>query len=263
MLRNGAYIARISTTLRAGTFEHESDIMDYNSDRLWKKLTKLSELSLCCVFAESAFVGAIDARSTARFVSYVGGTWGENVVYVFLWILYSLQIASAVALCVPAVTQGRIGRPSILLILSALATVESIVHVHSNDFGGLSKGFMMLMACVAQLLDTCSSRSHTRVNGMLDTRGYRDTVDAALGRLREVASRYRLGAHAAFLIAMSIVYTLGTAESLFSKSAIRNQLAKNQWSRLMSFIALCASIGANDRDTSLSKPLKLGRKKSL
>lgn len=248
-----------------GTQEQTSN-MDYgddNRDRLWKKLTKVAELSLSCVFAESALVGALDARSTARFVAHVGGTLGVGMVYTFLCILYMLQFLASTALCVPAITQERVGRSSILSVLTLLSLLESVVHLHSNDFGGLAKGVMMFLACIIHLVDACSSRSHARVNGMLDSVGYRDTVDTALGKLRETASRYRFGAHATFLIAVSVLYTFSSAESVFSKSAIRSELAKNQWSRAMSFVALCASIGANDRDTSLSRSTRFGRKKSL
>lgn len=239
------------------------DYGDDNRDRLWKKLTKVAELSLSCVFAESALVGALDARSTARFVAHVGGTLGVGVVYGFLCILYMLQLTAATALCVPAIPPERVSRASILSALTLLSLLESVVHLHSNDFSGFAKGVMMLSTCVIHLVDAFSSRSHARVNGMLDSVGYRDTVDTALGKLRETASRYRFGAHAMFLITGSVLYTCSSAESVFSKSAIRGELAKNQWSKAMSFVALCASIGANDRDTSLYRPTRLGRQKSL
>jgi hypothetical protein len=237
--------------------------MDECEPKLWKRLAKVSEWSISLVFAESAVVGAVDARHTARFVSASGGFLAENMVYAGLIILYSAQAVASFALCIPSVTNERPGRSAVLGVLTSLSLAELLMHLHSNDWGGLVKAVMMAMSASLQLLDATSSRLASRIGGMLDRRGGQDTIDGMLGRIRELASRYRIGAHAAFVILLSVVYTFCTAESMRSQSALRSQLAKAQWTKTISFVALCAHIGSNDRDTTLSRPPALGRKKSL
>jgi hypothetical protein len=227
--------------------------MDECEPKLWKRLAKVSEWSISLVFAESAVVGAVDARHTARFVSASGGFLAENMVYAGLIILYSAQAVASFAFCIPSVTNERPGRSAVLGVLTSLSLAELLMHLHSNDWGGLVKAVMMAMSASLQLLDATSSRLASRIGGMLDRRGGQDTIDG----------RYRIGAHAAFVILLSVVYTFCTAESMRSQSALRSQLAKAQWTKTISFVALCAHIGSNDRDTTLSRPPALGRKKSL
>jgi hypothetical protein len=240
-------------------------MMGYDAcGRLHTKLTKVAELALSCVFAESALVGLLDARSTARFVARGGSTWVGSAVHVFLLLTYGSQLFTATILCVPVVTDQRVSRPTVIGTLTTLALIESIVHILSNDWDGLAKGLLLLSTCLTHLVDALSSRSRLHVNGMLDACGYKDTIDASLGRLRDTASRYRFGAHAVFLIVLSVLYTTGTSESMFASNSMRSQLAKNQWTKTMGFVALCASIGANDRRTSLSgMATSRGRKKAL
>ena len=223
-----------------------------DSKKLYKTLAKIATPATVLVFVESSIVGLCSVALHAKFIS-TSTLINKSVAYSCLVIMYMSKLLTSITLLlIPNVTEKWLLRSIIVASLTALAGVECFVSLCERDIETVVKSIAMVLSCVMHFLEIASSRSMRRSNGMLDGKGFVSRVDRIHGKLRDVAGRYRLGSHSLFAIILSLIYTFLTSESLRSSSSMRYEIAKNQWTRTITFVTFMATVGANDRASTYS-----------
>ena len=223
-----------------------------DSKKLYKTLAKIATLATVLVFVESSIVGLCSVALHANFIS-TSTLINKSLAYSCLVFMYMSQLVTSITFLLnPNVTEKWLSRPVVVASLTALAGVECFVSLCARDIETVVKSTGMVLSCGMHFIETASSRSLLRSNGMLDAKGFLSRVDRIHGKLRDVAGRYGLGSCSLFAILFSLVYTFLTSESLRSSSAISYELAKTQWTRTTSFVSLMATAGANDRTSRYS-----------
>jgi hypothetical protein len=169
--------------------------------------------------------------------------------------LYTVQACCAIAVNVPAISTHRRAASVLHGALAVASMVESILAYRVGDTTSATTRLLLALACLKEALVQSSSRSMSSNMGILTTT--RSVPDAVSGELRRYATRYKLGSNGLIASVCVVVHALLTNDSFVSSSPLTRELARVQAARTAAFVALLASVGAEDASADL------GGKKAL
>tara|TARA_B110000971_G_scaffold217951_1_gene255835 strand:+ start:1018 stop:1734 length:717 start_codon:yes stop_codon:yes gene_type:complete len=217
--------------------------MSVGPTKLCKPLAKIATVALVFVFVQSSVNGMLCVALNARFVSTLT-ILNEQFVYGLLLLVYIGQFSASLAV---VMSQAMWIRSAAAGVLVGSASFDVCLGLYTRDFHNAMTCIGMLVSSSVHFVDISSSRCERRSGGLLEKSGMESRIDWTSAKLRDVAGRYKIGSLAVFAIALVIMWTFVTSDTLRSESYIRYELAKAKWKRGFSLVSLIATLGSNDR----------------
>jgi len=209
-----------------------------------KHLKSVSTGLIASFFTQSALRCLWQLQEHTSFVSAATSANQSLVKMIMVCISLTKLVATSV-IVFPFIAGLRNGTGLACGCLAAASFVELSMNALVADNNGFATSMCIFATCCFRLLETLSSIEMRVYHGSIGQTT--PNFDNLLGRVRDVAARYKAASTATILILGLLLYTASTTEStVWRTNSLKRQLALNTWSKTAGIISLLATLGAYD-----------------
>jgi len=208
-----------------------------------KHLELASTLLVRTIVAEQAVAGLMALGTNVRFFEKIVGV-NRFGAYVLLFALYLTELATVVALCVPALKDRSFVIAAIYFALACALSMECALATAAGDNSTRTTAILLALGSLKHAVSAACSRRLRISTGSMGEDSFTDTISSVL---RERSSRYKLAPTACIVIGIVVVYTVFSFESPLAAAPLSRMLGRSQYARSAALVALLAAVGSEDR----------------
>ena len=213
-------------------------------------LRRTSTALTSCFFLHSGAGRLLDLDSHAAFLAAIA-RYNATVMKLVFVALSLVELCATCVIVVPALHERRKDATRIAsACLVAASFVETILSVVARDTNATATFALLFFTCAVRLLELHSSIAMRTFHGSLGSGT--TPFDAAIGKIRDAATRYKAASLCTLLIGCVVVYTACSTDALLSfwagakTSTLRRNIALSRWYKASGVVALLSALGSSD-----------------